>query len=100
MAATDGNGLTCFQLGCRHAEDDGAAKQGQTCYLHLFVRRSLTGGLVGCTIQMVGQRTISPLVWKDIVLRGVEMINAGYLVPLATQHFTLGVFHLIIIYKV
>ena len=100
MAATDGNPLAWLQLGGRHTEDDGAAEQRRTRHLHLTAQCSVTGGLVGSTIQVVGQRTIAPLVWEDIVLRRVEMVDARNLVPFAAQHVTIGVLHLIIIYKV
>ena len=97
MTATDGNSLTFLQLGCRDAEEHRTTEQGHTGSLHLLATRCMLGGAVGIAIEMVRQRAIAPLVWKDVVLRGIKEIDSGHHIPLLAQHLAIGILHLIAI---
>ena len=97
MAATDCHHLAGLQLRSRHTEDDGAAEQGQLQHAHLFVALTVDGGQIGIGVQVQGQRTVAPLVRKQIVLGGIEGIDTGHYVPLAAQHLAFSVSHLITI---
>ena len=44
---------------------------------------------------MQGQRTVAPLVREDVVLRGIERVDARHHVPFAAQHVAIAVLHLV-----
>ena len=46
---------------------------------------------------MIRQWTITPLVWEDIVLRGIKIVNSGHHIPLLSQHLSISILHLIAI---
>ena len=97
MGATDGYTLTGLELGSRHTEDDGPAEQGQAECLDLLVARSMHGGEIGIGIEMERQGTVAPLVGEEIILGGIEMIDAGHHVPLAAEHLLVSILDLIAI---
>ena len=93
MAATDGNGLTRLELRSRNAEDDRLAEQRQSGDLHLFATMSVRRGEISVAIEVTRQRTVAPLVWEKVILRGVEVIDARHHIPLLSQHLPVGVLH-------
>ncbi len=98
MRTADGYLLTGRQLGSRHAEDDGTAKDGQRQHAERFtfnVQRKTLCDAIGRRIEMHGQRTVAPPVGKHIVVRGIKVVDAGHHVPLAAQHLSVGILHLI-----
>ena len=97
MTATDGHSLSLLQLGCRDTEEYRATEQGHTGSLDLLTTRCVLSGAIGIAIKMVGQRTIAPLVWEDVVLRGIKEIDSGHHIPLLAQHLAVGILHLIAI---
>ena len=97
MTATDCHGLTGLQLGCRDTEDDGTAEQRQADRLHLLITAAMDRRQIGIAVQVVRQRAVAPLVGEDIVLRGVEVVDAGHHVPLLPEHQPVAILHLIVV---
>ena len=97
MTATDSHRMAGFDLRCRDAENNGAAEQGQAKCLDNFVTTTMNRRQIGIAIEMKRQRTLTPLVRKDIVLRGIEEVNTGHQLPLLPQHVTMFILHLIVI---
>ena len=97
MGTTDSHSLSRLQLRSGHTEHDGASEEGQSQGFHLLVAASVNSSQVGIAVQMVRQRAVAPLVGKHVILRSVEMIDARHLVPLAAQHLSCSILHLIVI---
>ena len=59
MAATDGNGLSLRNLGCRDTEHDSTAEQRLANGLHLFIQTAVTGGLIGVLVGVGASSAVS-----------------------------------------
>ena len=95
MTAAYRHCLAVLQLRCRHAEHHAAPEQGQPCRLHLLVAPSATGRHTSIGIQVQRQRSVAPLVGKQVFLGGVKVVDTRYHVPFAAQHLAVTVLHLI-----
>ena len=97
MTAYECQRLACHKLGCRHAEKGCTPVQRQPARLYLLAVRSMLSGQVGVGIEMGTERTVTPLVVEDVILRRIEPVGTRHLRPLAAQQPSVAVLHLVVV---